>query len=424
MAKPVRKAIKSGPKPKASVKDVATPVVKPVAKPAPVVPSEGGVDKKKKYSKNKKKNWGRFIDMKEMDEFLEDESLANRIGGRVEDKKDEELFVIDNKPSEVEAEIVAAPVLRRKKRVVKPLRIAKVLQSNPKVKAVGIQSKTKPKGDPTTLSKKIARQVNAVVASTATVAASTTLAGVKKDTRIHDVWDDAREVVVLPNQLPQAKMPDTTARITTKLPAIETVHPGQSYNPSFDDHQKALDKAVTKISAEEKTQAYWRARAEGINQPVSVEQYTAEMKLGFDEEGNLKLFSDGEDEEEEEAVEKEEGEEAKPIRAEDRKTRQQRTREKRLKEEMKKKLADKEERMNASEVYRLRNIKRSIEEKDKEIEENTKKNEEKKKMKLYQPARMSRFKFIEEPIDVQLTEELAGSLRTMKPEGNVMKDRF
>jgi len=38
--------------------------------------------------------------------------------------------------------------------------------------------------------------------------------------------------------------------------------------------------------------------------------------------------------------------------------------------------------------------------------------------------RLSKHKFEEEDEDIKLTEELVGSLRSLKPEGNLLKDRF
>lgn len=38
--------------------------------------------------------------------------------------------------------------------------------------------------------------------------------------------------------------------------------------------------------------------------------------------------------------------------------------------------------------------------------------------------KLSKYKFQTEPMEVQLTEELAGSLRQLKPEGSLVKDRF
>jgi hypothetical protein len=38
--------------------------------------------------------------------------------------------------------------------------------------------------------------------------------------------------------------------------------------------------------------------------------------------------------------------------------------------------------------------------------------------------KLSKYKFEEAPMEVQLPEELSGTLRQLKPEGNLLKDRF
>lgn len=38
--------------------------------------------------------------------------------------------------------------------------------------------------------------------------------------------------------------------------------------------------------------------------------------------------------------------------------------------------------------------------------------------------KLSKFKYEDPLMEVQLTEELSGSLRQLKPEGNLVKDRF
>ena len=43
---------------------------------------------------------------------------------------------------------------------------------------------------------------------------------------------------------------------------------------------------------------------------------------------------------------------------------------------------------------------------------------------VHDMQKLSKYKFEAEPLEVQLTEDLAGSLRQLKPEGSLVKDRF
>lgn len=50
----------------------------------------------KKASKKSKKSWRKNTDITEVEDFLEDQRLEERLGGPFSDKKDGELFLVDN----------------------------------------------------------------------------------------------------------------------------------------------------------------------------------------------------------------------------------------------------------------------------------------------------------------------------------------
>lgn len=53
-----------------------------------------------KDSKKTKKSWRKNVDIEDIEEFLEDERLEQRLGGKFADRKDEDLFVVDNQGEE------------------------------------------------------------------------------------------------------------------------------------------------------------------------------------------------------------------------------------------------------------------------------------------------------------------------------------
>ena len=49
---------------------------------------------------------------------------------------------------------------------------------------------------------------------------------------------------------------------------------------------------------------------------------------------------------------------------------------------------------------------------------------DKKQKSLYGQARISSCKYEDAEIDLKLSDELTGNLRTLKPEGNILMDRY
>ena len=56
----------------------------------------------KGLSKKSKKQW-RKTDIEDVEEFLEDKRLEERLGGKFDDREDKDLFVLDGKPDEPKA---------------------------------------------------------------------------------------------------------------------------------------------------------------------------------------------------------------------------------------------------------------------------------------------------------------------------------
>lgn len=78
-----------------------------------------GPKKKTRASKKSKKSWRKNTDIDDVEEFLEDKRLEERIGGNFSEKKDDELFVVETVAEELEDENQSR---RKKRRQDKPLK--------------------------------------------------------------------------------------------------------------------------------------------------------------------------------------------------------------------------------------------------------------------------------------------------------------
>jgi len=217
------------------------------------------------------------------------------------------------------------------------------------------------------------------------------------------------------------KVPSHITNKPTKLTAIENPLPGTSYNPTYDDHQDLLRKAVdVELEKERKELKLQR------NLPALLTQNAAEpIKQSWLQEMSSGLFDDHiENEQTTENNPLGSGNLGKPVKV-DIKTVQQRNKEKlNKKKEAVAKLA-KEKRIRDNELFRVKSIRKDI---DKETLKQ-KQREDKRKVEYehqekYGTKKFGRYKFEEADLDLNLSDEITGNLRTMKAEGNLLHDRF
>lgn len=81
----------------------------------------------------------------------------------------------------------------------------------------------------------------------------------------------------------RVKTPKTYLKKPSELEAVTVPHPGASYNPTFEDHQKLLQKAnsVEKQKLKEKQKLYRALDAQFPKVPISEEEYLKEMSAGI-----------------------------------------------------------------------------------------------------------------------------------------------
>eukprot|EP00064_Thunnus_orientalis_P009753 superscaffoldBa00001259_g9779 len=86
--------------------------------------------------------------------------------------------------------------------------------------------------------------------------------------------------------------------------------------------------------------------------------------------------------------------------------------------------ADRHHTNQRQQLFQLRSIKASIKQQEQTTKTKQKQRNDKKEAQKAQPRRLGRLKFQAQDMEVQLSDELAGSLRQLKPEGSILKDRF
>eukprot|EP00128_Syssomonas_multiformis_P017214 Colp12_sorted_trinity150504_noHs@24176 len=382
-----------------------------VAKAAPAAATTA-VQKKKKVSKKGKKQWRKYHENQDIEEHLAEVRKDELTGGPVYEKPDEVLFFVDKQAVPVEQQLVAR---RRRRTEQKTLHIDKVLESNPNIKVVGSHiKKTKKTVITTTKAKPIEKPQPPA----------------PKKEEAYDVWNKPQEKKRDDEMIEKAngfielyhkvskKKPKTVAERVWVVENVETPLPGTSYNPSFVDHQELLRVAVEK----EQKKIDDRERFAKMLQPPPGE--TLATKETIAKELLAGLVDDGEPQTEDEADPDAPLSIGKPTRAENRKTKQQRAKYLAQKEEERKHREAKLERQRLAEIYKLKSLSKRLAAEDLLREQRRREREEKKAKLAAMPKRLGKAKYEELDPEVQLTEELSGSLRKLQPEGNLFRSRF
>ncbi|XP_052275978.1 ribosome biogenesis protein NOP53-like isoform X2 [Dreissena polymorpha] len=384
----------------------------------------GGKNTRRKHlSKNKKKSW-RKVDIKDVEEFLEDERLQERTGGIIADKANESLFFVDKK-SEDPTKILADRRSRKRAAQERLHDLEIALQPPP------------PKKKDKRAAAVIEKEASGKLTKTRTESIQKRKAAkrergfkqrdaAKLPEAKYDLWggdqqseqkDDDHFLEVTRKK--QVKAPAHLREPTSLVPAVEIPHPGASYNPGYEEYQDLLKKAH--ITEEKKLQEEERIkRALDSKFPSAADAPTEatnllEMSAGlFDEDsdndtapGDLEKLSVN-----------------PPVRRENKKDERRRKKEKARKEKLEAAKRQKEKRIKDNNFNRLRSIKREIKAEEAESEVKAKKRAEQRAQEAFKTKRLSKNKFVEPDLEVKLSDELVGSLRELRPEGHLLLDRF
>ena len=251
--------------------------------------------------------------------------------------------------------------------------------------------------------------------------------------KVYDIWDDKQESDETDNDIKELveyqeilkgskppKVPKHRYQKPSLLPSVEVPHSGQSYNPSLEDHQNLLGMAhnieIKKIKGEERLKRIVDNYYVSKGDAPTDQTWAQEMSHGL-----------GLSDEEEEQIEDETNEDNlndKLIRADNKKTRAQRRKQLLQKQLESKKKLEKSLKSKANEIFKIKSIKKEIEKNEKESIERQKRRSKRIIDQMFKPKRMSRYNYSAPEVELNLSEELKGSLRQLKTDGNLLEDRF
>ncbi|XP_038550274.1 ribosome biogenesis protein NOP53 isoform X2 [Micropterus salmoides] len=398
--------------------------------------SDPASSRRKRVNKNKKKNWNKHSDINDVDAFLEDVRHQERTtGGLLSEKSDDSLFFLDVGPPK-KAEQKAEPVegRKRKGKASRPLRIDLILQHD---------SLVPPPKDVLAYQQPNAKKLRRIAQKAEQLAAkgvvprrqkqlltrrpvnratkkAVTEANNNPDRDFYDIWGQESKDAADPWYLQQTgkqrvKRPEKLNEKPSVLPAVEVIAPGGSYNPDFFSHQALLLEAheveVKKQKEEDKI-----AKQLAVNREDTATEETVfrEQVEGLVEEEN----------EEEAPNEEEEDVAVGAISLALKKTERQRKKERADKIKEQRRLANRRKTGQQQQLFQLRSIKASIKQQDQKTKDRQTQRKANQEAQKAQPRRLGKLKFQAQDMEVQLSDELAGSLRRLKPEGSVLKDRF
>lgn len=417
--------------------------------------------KAKGSSKKTKKGWRKNVDITQEEDFLEDQRLEERLGGPFNEKADEELFVIDNK-AEDNQEVTGEPSKKwRKKREEKPLKCFQHLELKSGAKdPVKVRNRRKTeleRKNPLVIAKEKKLAENGIVkAKTKIQKEHRELERLKKEsTKLErttrrrtqfdfDLWDSnpndpkgeqkkiesnewlddqTKNYTMFKTRNFTRKLPKDRHEKPSDLASVEAPHAGLSYNPTLKDHQDLLWKAAVVEMNKERKERKIEYHTDRMF-PDRKDAPTAKTWIKEMSEGIPELDKDAaQPDDEEEPIEGSdaEDEEAKSFKP---KTKVQRNREKREKYADNVQKAKMEEKKKNQDLFRMRSMKKEFALRDKLTEFRQQVKEVKKKEKRLLPATLSGTKFEENEIPLKLADELTGNLRSLKPEGNILEERF
>ncbi|UJR09151.1 hypothetical protein I4U23_013399 [Adineta vaga] len=217
------------------------------------------------------------------------------------------------------------------------------------------------------------------------------------------------------------KVPKHITKKPSKLPAIDKPLPGTSYNPTYDDHQNLLLKAVDVELEKERKELKLQRRL-----PAMLTQSEAgPIKQAWLKEMSSGIFDDNiENELTTENSELNSVSVGKPVTIET-KTVQQRNKEKLQKKKEASIKAAKEKRIRDTQLFRIKSIRKEVDKEAQEHQQELKKREvEYENHEKYGTKKFGRYRFEEADLDLNLSDDITGNLRTMKAEGNLLHDRF
>ncbi|KAF7398568.1 hypothetical protein HZH66_006465 [Vespula vulgaris] len=376
--------------------------------------------KKRKVSKKTKKSWRKHVDTTDVDKFLENERLEERLGIPFSERSDTDLFTIDKDVASKEITFNDKKQRRLALKNTEPkcFSILKphTLVPDPIVKRNRVRTREERK-HPILLRKEIQRKSKGILKLKEKLALKNkALADLKRANRPRrgdfkeDIWDkkntslpeidtewmtsDTVRHTLTHMGVKKRKLPTSLHKKPSVLPAIEAPHPGTSYNPSYNDHQDLLNEIAKKELELMKEEAHLNRVTTKMFKKVSLDEKDKNTLKELTEVKNKK------------------------------KTLVARRKQKEQKILAHKLAQAKLEKRKVSDIYKLKLLQKQIDAKEKKEKVLQEKRHEQKKLKSVETKTLSKVKF--EPVEPSFTlaEELTGNLRNVTRIGNLLKDRY
>ncbi|XP_043791706.1 ribosome biogenesis protein NOP53 [Apis laboriosa] len=394
--------------------------------------------KKRKVSKKTKKAWRKYTDTKDVEKFLENSQLEERLGSFAI-HKDSELFSISTAPE------ILSKQKRREILKLKEPRCFNILKPHtavpdPITKRNRVRTKDERKNALVLKKEAIRKSQNILTLKeklrlkNKMIAAKKKLNKSKRDEFNTNIWkekimkdintdwmssDTIRHTLTYFG-IKKKRIPSSLHKKPSNIPAVEAPHPGISYNPSFEDHQKLLHEVAQKemelIKEEEHLNRVTTKMFKKVSPKEKESNLIKEMSEGLKLEDNQDF---NEDENNDPIVKS-----INPPVKNQKKTRVQRRKQKEQKNLVHKKQQEKVEKKKISDIYKLRLLDRQLAAKEKKEKVLQEKRLKKKILKTMGTKTLSKVKFEPLELDFKLGSELTGNLRNSEPTGNLLKDRF
>ncbi|PYI28381.1 Nop53-domain-containing protein [Aspergillus indologenus CBS 114.80] len=376
-------------------------------------------------SRKGKKAWRKNVDITEVQEglrLLKDEEIK---GGVIAEKPSEELFVIDTTGS---AEVRKA--IQKKRKLLKS---EEIIAQRSAIPAVDTRTRTNSKVTDGVLEPKSKRQKADWVTRKDWLrlkqVAKEGKPTNKTETELYDPWADAEDTTRYEDpkfdflEKPKQKVepvtlkhaPISLAANGKPIPAVRAPTAGTSYNPTFEDWDKLLQEHGQKAVEDEKK------RLEEERKEEERQRMIAEAK---DDDGAVRS-------DDESAWEGFESEYEKPEwlnkKRPQRKTKTERNRIKRRKEAERQAKWEAQMKKRQEQYARANLTPEEIEAKELELaeqSEDSSSSDEEGDDTVLRRRPLGKLRAPEKRLEVVLPDELQDSLRLLKPEGNLLDDRF
>ncbi|KAI8902673.1 ribosome biogenesis protein Nop53/GLTSCR2 [Globomyces pollinis-pini] len=385
------------------------------------------IQNSKQPSRKGKKSWRKNVDIQDVEHQLDELRTEERLGGQIHQLPSTDLFFTDTLGDDNVRIAIKNKTLKIDELFTSTSKISPLVSKKSKNSTVNVDNGFKVRKISKIVKLKIERDALKKRKSGELIGSSLEAKANKRKEKLHsaklkkggfDLWGeneldnsiDPSNDYLEPTKPKKVKKPIVADSRPKSIPAVQIAHPGVSYNPSEEAHLAAIEiaAAVEFKKMEER---------DAILQDLS---YPAELDLLEDE-----TFFDDDENEDDITDQPEQVTELAMKKLPKAKTRQDLNRQKRHKELLAKEKAAKAAKALEKQLNKIQELEKEI------ASEATNKERlltAKKELLALQDAtrtkKLSRHKFRPKSMEIQLKDELADSLRVLKPEGNLIHDRF